>query len=227
MSLEPIFMPTDPSRERITVRPEPEARDEPRWKGSTQKATLGDGKNFTSDDFIDLINPLQHIPVVGHIYRAVTGDQLSQEASVIGGALFGGPMGMIASTVNALIEHEATSPAIQPQQVAQTAQASKNEAYEVAQMMPRPIITPPAVTPPKPEPRGDEPYVLGPDSYQSATEMPSDAPSFPSVPVAPEDQQKHDLILELFGSGLSSAHDDYRKMQALDYVSSANKRLSA
>jgi hypothetical protein len=226
MSLEPIFMPTDPSRERITVRPEPEARDEPRWKGSTQKATLGDGKQFTSDDFIDLINPLHHIPVVGHIYRAVTGDHISHEASIIGGSLFGGPAGMIASSVNALIEHEATSPALQPQQVAQS--VPKTAPYELAQMIPRPIITPPSVTPPKPAPLGDEPYLLGVgDSYQSATEVPVKAPSLPTVPTNPEDQDKHDLILELFGSGLSAAHDDYRKMQALEYVSSANKGFSA
>lgn len=61
-----------------------------------------DGLSF--DDFIDLINPLQHIPIIGNIYRAFTGDQISTGASVLGGALFGGIIGIGAAVVNAIIE---------------------------------------------------------------------------------------------------------------------------
>ena len=55
-------------------------------------------------DFLDLINPLQHIPVVGTIYRALTGDEISAPASIFGGFLFGGPIGFVAAIANAIFE---------------------------------------------------------------------------------------------------------------------------
>lgn len=44
-------------------------------------------------DFLDVINPLQHIPVVATLYRKATGDQISAPAQFMGGVLFGGPLG--------------------------------------------------------------------------------------------------------------------------------------
>ncbi|WP_404382446.1 hypothetical protein [Caenispirillum salinarum] len=41
-------------------------------------------------DFLDIINPLQHIPVVSTIYREITGDTIKPIARLAGGALFGG-----------------------------------------------------------------------------------------------------------------------------------------
>ncbi len=41
----------------------------------------------------DVVNPLQHIPVVGAIYRHVTGDTISPGAHFMGDALYGGPIG--------------------------------------------------------------------------------------------------------------------------------------
>lgn len=54
-------------------------------------------------DFLDVINPLQHIPVVGDIYRYLTGDQIAGPARVAGGALFGGPIGFVAGLANAIV----------------------------------------------------------------------------------------------------------------------------
>jgi len=53
-------------------------------------------------DIIDVINPLQHIPVISTIYRAVTGDEASVGAQVAGGAIFGGPIGMLFSLASAV-----------------------------------------------------------------------------------------------------------------------------
>ncbi|MEC9248936.1 MAG: hypothetical protein VX986_07935 [Pseudomonadota bacterium] len=50
-----------------------------------------DGLNFR--DVIDLINPLHHIPIVGRIYRAITGDQIAPGIRIAGGTIFGGPVG--------------------------------------------------------------------------------------------------------------------------------------
>ncbi|HEV7371081.1 MAG TPA: hypothetical protein VGO20_18420, partial [Arenibaculum sp.] len=47
-------------------------------------------------DLLDVINPLQHIPVVGTIYRALTGDEISTPARVAGGTLYGGVVGFAA-----------------------------------------------------------------------------------------------------------------------------------
>lgn len=53
---------------------------------------------------IDIINPLQHLPVIGTIYRHMTGDELSPVARIAGGALFGGPIGAAVGVVNAAVE---------------------------------------------------------------------------------------------------------------------------
>jgi hypothetical protein len=61
-------------------------------------------QDFTFSDFLSVINPLQHIPIVGTIYRAITGDTLAPAARVLGGTLFGGPIGLLTSAFNAIIE---------------------------------------------------------------------------------------------------------------------------
>ena len=64
---------------------------------------------FTFDDFLDIINPLQHLPVVGTLYRSVTGDDLSPGSRILGGTLFGGAYGFAASLANAVIADETGS----------------------------------------------------------------------------------------------------------------------
>lgn len=53
---------------------------------------------------IDIINPLQHLPVIGTIYRHMTGDELSPVARIAGGTLYGGPIGAAMGVVNAAVE---------------------------------------------------------------------------------------------------------------------------
>ncbi len=59
---------------------------------------------FTFDDFLDIINPLQHIPLVSTLYREITGDEISPHARILGDTLFGGPSGFIAAAANAFYE---------------------------------------------------------------------------------------------------------------------------
>jgi hypothetical protein len=54
-------------------------------------------------DLLDVINPLQHIPVVGDLYRYLTGDRITGPARVAGAALFGGPIGFVAGLANAIV----------------------------------------------------------------------------------------------------------------------------
>lgn len=53
---------------------------------------------------LDIINPLQHIPLVSNLYRELTGDEISQSARMVGGAIFGGPVGFASATANVLLE---------------------------------------------------------------------------------------------------------------------------
>ncbi|MEM9634785.1 MAG: hypothetical protein AAGA50_25870 [Pseudomonadota bacterium] len=65
---------------------------------------------FRLGDFIDLINPLQHIPGVAEVYRSITNDQISDQVRKSGNAIYGfalgGPIGLGAMLAyNALGDH--------------------------------------------------------------------------------------------------------------------------
>jgi len=59
---------------------------------------------LTFGDFLDVINPLQHIPIVSTIYRALTGDEISTGARLAGGTIYGGPLGLIGAVVNEAVQ---------------------------------------------------------------------------------------------------------------------------
>ncbi len=63
----------------------------------------GEEIKFTIWDFLDMINPLQHIPIVSNIYRSLTGDEISSHARIMGGAVYGGPIGAAAGVANAVV----------------------------------------------------------------------------------------------------------------------------
>ncbi len=63
-------------------------------------------ENFGLGDLLDIVNPLQHLPLVGHIYRAVTGDEIKPSMKIVGGALYGGVAGAASGIANAIIEEE-------------------------------------------------------------------------------------------------------------------------
>lgn len=64
------------------------------------------GDDFHFTDIIDMVNPLQHIPLVNTAYREFTGDDIRPVSRLIGGAVFGGPLGAAASMVNIAVENE-------------------------------------------------------------------------------------------------------------------------
>lgn len=63
-----------------------------------------DGFGFA--DLLDIVNPLQHIPLVGTLYRNVTGDEIKPVSRIIGGGVFGGVAGLAGSAVNVIVEEE-------------------------------------------------------------------------------------------------------------------------
>jgi hypothetical protein len=63
---------------------------------------LGPDGKFGWDDFVDIINPLQHIPVVAQIYRAVTGDQAYGLSAFVGALPFG-PLSVASAIVDTVV----------------------------------------------------------------------------------------------------------------------------
>jgi len=70
--------------------------------GHTFQAFGPDGLTFF--DFIDIINPLQHIPLVSTLYREITGDEIDPGSRIAGGTLFGGPIGAAVALVDVAVE---------------------------------------------------------------------------------------------------------------------------
>lgn len=58
-------------------------------------------------DVLSALNPLQHIPVVGTLYRSLTGDTIPEAARVTGSMLFSGlvfgPIGLLSSAATAAL----------------------------------------------------------------------------------------------------------------------------
>lgn len=66
--------------------------------------TLADKMSVGFEDLLDVVNPLQQLPVVSSVYREATGETISIPARLAGGFLFGGPAGLIGSAAMALFE---------------------------------------------------------------------------------------------------------------------------
>jgi len=69
------------------------APDSRRYTRFDHSATEAGTATLSFNDFLDMINPLEHIPVVSSIYRAVTDEQINPVSRVVGDILYGGFMG--------------------------------------------------------------------------------------------------------------------------------------
>lgn len=88
----------------------------PSWKPRVLSASFAPSQIVRTDittghkpgfaDLVDIINPLQHIPVVGHVYRKMTGDEISPPAQFIGSALYGGPLGAVAALTDIAVREQ-------------------------------------------------------------------------------------------------------------------------
>lgn len=91
--------------ERASASPASLSAETSSAPAGTAEGSEGEG-GMSFWDVLDVINPLQHIPVVNKIYQAVTGDTIGTPAKVAGSALFFGPIGMAVAAVDAVVEHE-------------------------------------------------------------------------------------------------------------------------
>ena len=71
-----------------------------------QLSTSPKPEAFGFGDLLDMINPLQHIPLVNLAYREITGDSIKPIGKIMGGGIFGGPMGAAGGIMDAIVTHE-------------------------------------------------------------------------------------------------------------------------
>ncbi|WP_120498253.1 hypothetical protein [Kiloniella sp. EL199] len=82
-----------------------EKKDWPvKHKTPDPKSSEQEEQTFGFFDFLDVINPLQHIPVISTLYREITGDEIQPAARIAGGMIFGGPTGFITAIANSVSE---------------------------------------------------------------------------------------------------------------------------
>lgn len=81
---------------------------------------------------IDIVNPLQHIPVVSTFYRRITGDEISDAARFAGDALYGGALGGVLSAADIAFS-KSTGKTVGDTVIAKfTGDGSRNEPTQIA-----------------------------------------------------------------------------------------------
>lgn len=71
-----------------------------------ENAASRQAEPFGFYDLLDMVNPLQHIPLVNVAYRKITGDEIRGAPQIIGGAIFGGALGAAGGLANVIIQEE-------------------------------------------------------------------------------------------------------------------------
>ncbi|NBN79345.1 hypothetical protein GWI72_13795 [Microvirga tunisiensis] len=116
-------------------------------------ATSAAGETLGFADLVDLINPLQHVPLLGDLYRSLTGDAMSEPVRHAGGALYGlalgGPVGMAGMLGYSLARTSMASEASPGAQAAdQDGPASASLAApggSAPSPRPKPVVPPPGL----------------------------------------------------------------------------------
>lgn len=200
----------------FTVHPAPRA--EPTFG----VCTPGDSDQCTSDDLASAANPLHYVPFVSQVYEAVSGDSGSSAMKIIGGALLGGPLGLVAGLASAVFE-QATGASVgsaiasvfsgeeAPVQTAQASTAYQTASHEA--LAPAQEILPP-----------EKPAAI---SAAQAAEIGQNASMRMASAITDigTDDAEDSAVLALFGGQSPSAHQSYRKAQMLPYLRDVNSSM--
>lgn len=73
----------------------------PATDGASQPAQQHEG---FFHHLLDVVNPLQHLPIIGTIYRAITGEKLDAVEKIAGDTLYGGLWGAVSSIADVAFE---------------------------------------------------------------------------------------------------------------------------
>jgi len=74
----------------------------PSSPSAAAKPAAGVGFGRLLAEIRDVLNPLQHLPVLSGLYRALSKDQISPTANLLGGLVYGGPIGAAVAMVQNL-----------------------------------------------------------------------------------------------------------------------------
>ena len=79
---------------KLAAQPTPTATD--------SSADSGPDSSFGFGDLLDIVNPLQHIPVISTLYQHLTGDKIGVGEKIAGDTLYGGLVGFLGSIGDAI-----------------------------------------------------------------------------------------------------------------------------
>ncbi len=229
-----------PPASRITIHPEPQQAKAPKEQAVASKDSFWGEDGFGFDDLIDIINPLQHIPVVSTIYREITGDEIAPGPRMLGGGIVGGVVGFVASAANVIFEQEtgkdvggavvaalvgeensqpqptamaAVVPAVSP-----TVRMMPTSAETVEIGMPIELIKEQALIA---QPAAQQQEQLEPLDF-SDIELP---PRLPDV--TEEEKEEANAILQLFGQTMQDVTNKYQASSILDHVYEVAEEMKA
>src|ERR1700761_6534761 len=60
--------------------------------------------DFSVHNLLDIVNPLEHLPIIGTLYRAITGTHIGMPEKIAGDALYGGLWGAVSGAADAVFE---------------------------------------------------------------------------------------------------------------------------
>jgi len=96
-----------PSDGVVSLVPWPPTDPNAATAASGNKLHIWANGDFSFQDFLDTINPLQHLPIVSTIYGWITDKHnIGDLPRIAGDALYGGPWGALSGLVNALVKEE-------------------------------------------------------------------------------------------------------------------------
>lgn len=242
--MEPTIV-TEPTRITIPARREESSPDAPlvrrhqagNYRGQEIAGTEAEKQFFGEDglqvsDVLDVLNPLQHIPFVSALYRELTGDTISSAAKLAGGALLGGPIGLVTAIADTVITQE-TGKGLTETAVAAVAGGN---AVQVAQAAPhRTVSEAEVVDQLYPESVASVEQKIAAERYASLAQKqkqadieilpPSLTPASVSVPAAGGSMttaMQSRAMLDLYGASPSPQHRAYRDANMLGYLQAAS-----
>lgn len=180
-----------------------------------------EGASLSFDDVLDAINPLQHLPVIGMIYRKLTGDTEGNVARVVGDGIYGGPLGVASGLLDVAVT-EITGKDIGENLLALVGLGDEPKGQPATPQVAQPAPAQPApAAPDKPEALPALAAVTAPRTLPDPAQ-PVDLPYFPAAsppaasgtaPTKPLAAPSHGIPIDTSASGImalraaSAAHN--------------------
>lgn len=93
-----------PDYHAMVFSPSPEKVTSTATTGTASTSQAGNQSEGFFHHLLDVINPLQHLPVIGTIYRAITGEHIGAVEKIAGDTLYGGLWGAVSSVADVAFE---------------------------------------------------------------------------------------------------------------------------